>query len=233
MSQLAEGDHLGLEDVPLQAPVGHHTAYAVLAEPRGLDTQRTQNLQHRAIHIAVTLQLNDDQVVHIHLLSAGKIVEVDATVDGQSLRHAFVHQGDACKMVVQRRSQAVNVVMQVLAQEVALLFVRQVHVVHLDALFLGTLVVVLCLHLHKLQTTDAVGAKTYLLSVRMLPLVHAVHVEVLRVEVCSIILQIARSVDFLHVILITRHFQELLELGHIGNEFRISTVHKLYAAHLV
>ena len=110
-------------------------------------------------------------------------------------------------MVVQRRYQPVNVVVQVHAQEVALLFVRQVHVVHLDALFLGALVVVLGLHLHKLQATDAVGAKTYLLSVRMLPLVHAVHVEVVRVEVCGVILQVARSVDFLHVILIACHFQ--------------------------
>ena len=183
--------------------------------------------------MTVAFQFNDNQVVHVHLLSADQIVEVYATVNGQSLCHSFVYQRDAGEVVVECWLQTVNVIVQVLAKEELFFLVSQVHIYHLDALFLSALVVVLCLHLHKLQSVYAVGPETYLLSVGMLPLMHAVHIEVVSIVVCGVILQIALSVNFLHVVFIACHLQQLLELVQIGNEFRISAIHELHATHLV
>ena len=136
-------------------------------------------------------------------------------------------------MVVQRRLQGLSLIAQVLVQELVLLCFHHVHVGYLDALLLGAPVVVLGLHLHELQSTDAIGAEAYLLAVGVSPLVLVVHVEGVGVEVGRVVLQITLAVDFLYEIVLLCQLQQLTQLVYVGHELRVRTVHQFYPTHLL
>ena len=73
--------------------------------------------------------------------------------------------------------QGIDIVAQMPTEKQAALLLGNIHMAYLYTFFLGAPVVVFGLNLHKLQTTYAVGAEPYLLSVGMVPLVLVVHVH--------------------------------------------------------
>ena len=105
-----------------------------------------------------------------------------------------------------------------LVQEIAFLLFTDIHVRHLNTFFLRAPMVVLGLYLHKLQTTDAVGAEAYLLAVGVVPLVLVVHVERSRVKVRRIVLQIALSVN-LRAISRSRHRRSVVVTNFVSVRF--------------
>ena len=136
-------------------------------------------------------------------------------------------------MIVQCRQQRVDAIAQVLGQKQSLLLIVEVHITHFDTLLLSAPVIVLGLHLHELQPTDAVGAKTDLLAVGVPTLVLVIHSEVAGVEIGRIIRQITTAIDVLHEIVLLGHLQQLTELIEVGDELRIRTVHQFHTAHLL
>ena len=54
-------DQFGLEEVVLQVAVGHHAANAIFGKARGFNAQLAQDIKNGREHIAITLQLYDDQ----------------------------------------------------------------------------------------------------------------------------------------------------------------------------
>ena len=67
MCQFAQSYQSGLEDVLFEALVGDAAPDTVLAEARCLNAQGAQQRQDGAVHIAVALELDDDQRPHIGL----------------------------------------------------------------------------------------------------------------------------------------------------------------------
>ena len=167
------------------------------------------------------------------MFAALQIVEAQAAVDGEPLGLALVDEGDAREVIVERGHQRIDVVAQVFAEELALRLVAQVHIAHLDALFLRPPVVVLGLHLHKLEAGDAVGAEAYLLTVRVAVLVGRVHIELPGVEIRGVVLQVASAVDVLHIVVLLGHLQKPFEFLEIGHKLGIRTIHQFHAAHLL
>ena len=108
-----------------------------------------------------------------------------------------------------------------------------IHIAYLYTFFLGAPVIVFGLNLHKLQTTYAVGAEPYLLSVGMVPLVLVVHVEVVGIKVRGVVLRISFAIYLLHIIIGLCHLQQQAQLSHVCNKLGIGAIHELYAAHLL
>ena len=136
-----------------------------------------------------------------------------------------VHQRDTTKVVVHVRYQRISVETQSLTQELPFHLIVQVHIIHLYTLLLCTSMIILRLHLHKLQVGIHVCSEAYFLSVRMSPLMLAIHIEILRIKICGIIQYIPLTACLLDIILPLDHLQEKHQLIHGGHEFRVSAVH--------
>ena len=100
MCQFAQSYQSGLEDVLFEALVGDAAPDTVLAEARCLDAQGAQQRQDGAVHIAVALELDDDQRPHIGSLACLEVLELHVKVDGQPLGLPIVHQRDAVEAVL-------------------------------------------------------------------------------------------------------------------------------------
>ena len=84
--------HAHLEVVVLDARVGEHCAYAVLAETGRMDMQVAEQVANRREDIPVALQLDDDELSGVAVVSRFVIVEMDVEVDGESFCLAVVDQ---------------------------------------------------------------------------------------------------------------------------------------------
>lgn len=166
-------------------------------------------------------------------------------VDGQPFGELFVDECDALELILHFRRECVGIVAQVLPQEwVAVLLCPGVNdellrcgvervgcFFECDALFVGFAVVVFCFHFEEVLLAVEVGSYSHLLSVDVSMLVHVVHVVVGRVEVECGIVCYALSVNFLYIILVDSHGEQLMQLLRCCEILGIGSLHELHLLH--
>ena len=150
----------------------------------GLDAQLLEQVEDGRRHAPVALEFDDGHVVQKSVVVGHDVVEAQVGVDGQPLRHALVHQGDAVEAILQLLIERERVVLQIAAQKLvvlterlvlametdAMVWIPRVELMHQHALLLRPPVVVLRLHLQEVQPGVHIAPYAQLLPVGVAPL---------------------------------------------------------------
>ena len=91
-----------------QGGIGEGAADAVLAEPSRQDTHVAEDVLHGRMGQSVALQFDDHAMANVCTRVDVIVVEAEPQVDGETLGHAVVDEGDAVEEVLHMRMQLVD-----------------------------------------------------------------------------------------------------------------------------
>ena len=234
--RLLHASQLELEIIDAEALVRHHASDAILRESLRLDAQLAEEGENGRGHTAIALELNDDGIVH-HAVGARLVVmELQSEVDGQTLRLAEIHQGDASETVSHGRHDVAPRQPGGFSEEV---FARPLlqhgfERCHLRAPLCRLAMIVLAFYLKKRQSAAHIGSHAHLRPGAVAGLMAGKHPMTGGiVEICGGIRAEHLAIHTLRIVMPPAAGKQHLQRGEVGHKLHVRPFHQADGLHFV